>query len=232
VTACNVFLIDPSRLFREAIRRLLDAASFTIIGEARCLSDAKAQLTPDQSIDLITLDVAGVEETEPTAECLQTLRDRFPAVKVAVLTGDCSCQALARAIGWSVDSYLTKDMSPEALSRSLQLVMLGQQIIPTGLMSTLLQAPEGREKPTADLFDGALKGLSMRETQILRHLMNGYSNKAIARELQISEATVKVHLKALLRKIRASNRTQAAVWALNNGMSRQPKPALVALGAE
>lgn len=230
MTVYNVFLIDPSRLFREAIRRLLDATSFSIVGEAPCLSDAQDQLTSDQSIDLIMLDTAGLEGAEPTAGWLQTLRDRFPSVKIVVLTGDCSRQTLARAIGWSVDSYLTKDMSPEALSRSLQLVMLGQQIIPTGLMSTLLQTPGTRQKPAADLLDGALKGLSMRETQILRHLMNGYSNKAIARELRISEATVKVHLKALLRKIRASNRTQAAVWALNNGMSRQP--ALAALGAE
>ena len=60
--------------------------------------------------------------------------------------------------------------------------------------------------------------MSQREVQILRCLLSGDSNKMIANQLSITEATVKVHLKSLLRKINASNRTQAAIWALNNGI--------------
>jgi two-component system nitrate/nitrite response regulator NarL len=226
LTAHNVVLIDPSQLFREAIRRLLDRNFFAVVGEARSLAEALDQLALGQRIDLITFDIAGIEAAEPTAEQIDALRDRFPAVKLVVLTGNRSRDALARAIGWSIDSYLTKDMSPEALSRSLQLVMLGQQIIPTGLMSAVLQSAETQRHAVADMIDGPAHGLSAREMQILRFLMSGHSNKAIARELQISEATVKVHLKALLRKIRASNRTQAAVWALNNGLTRATQFAL------
>ena len=63
--------------------------------------------------------------------------------------------------------------------------------------------------------------LSKREREILRGLVSGWSNKVIARELAITEATVKVHMKALLRKIRITNRTQAAIWANNNGFATQ-----------
>ncbi len=70
--------------------------------------------------------------------------------------------------------------------------------------------------------------LSEREAQVLQCLINGSSNKLIARDLSITEATVKVHIKGLLRKVRANNRTQAAIWGMNNGMTVGCRPALVA----
>jgi two-component system nitrate/nitrite response regulator NarL len=66
--------------------------------------------------------------------------------------------------------------------------------------------------------DAGEKSTSVRETEILKFLVNGDSNKVIARHLGITEATVKVHMKGILRKIRACNRTQAAIWAVNNGI--------------
>lgn len=214
----GLFLVDPNQLFREGLKRLLDSSHYAIVGEARSLDEADAVLAVDAAVDLIVLDVEG-QETEEHAAILQRIRSRYPALRVIVLTADRSHGALMKAIGWSVDSYLFKDMSPEALVRSFQLVMLGQQIFPTKLMMSLMRANPEEHSPSDRL--GAAKGLSPREVQILRHLMNGRSNKAIARELSISEATVKVHLKALLRKVRVNNRTQAAVWALNNGFNEQ-----------
>jgi two-component system nitrate/nitrite response regulator NarL len=152
---------------------------------------------------------------------MQQIRAKHPHLKIVVLTADRSRDALMRAIDWSVDSYLLKDMSVEALVCSFQHVMLGQQIFPTRLMLSANFAAASAEPVRAQ------DGLSPRELQILRCLTTGMSNKAIARELNISEATVKVHLKALLRKVRVSNRTQAAVWALNHG---QPDDPLAAAG--
>ena len=213
----SMYLIDPDRLFREGIKRILDDSAYQTVGEARSIEEARALFAAGERIDLVALDVADWE-AEGIAEFLRELRARLEGVKIVVLTSDRSRGTIGKAIGWAVDAYLLKDMSPEALTRSLQLVMLGQQIFPTRLMASLLQAeavePQGNES-----LGGAGKGLSPREVQILRHLMNGYSNKAIARALDISEATVKVHLKALLRKVRVSNRTQAAVWAMNNGIA-------------
>jgi two-component system nitrate/nitrite response regulator NarL len=109
-------------------------------------------------------------------------------------------------------------MAADALSRSLELVMLGQQIFPTRLMlGTMLAEAEG---DTRNAALRASSGLSPRELEILRMLVNGESNRAIARELTVTEATIKVHLRSLLRKVRVNNRTQAAVWAINNGFER------------
>ena len=214
----SVYLIDPDRLFREGIKRILEESAYRTVGEARTLAEAGAALATAGRVDLVTLD-ARDWETEGLEGFLRELRRRLDGVKIVVLTSDRSRGALGTAIGCAVDAYLLKDMSPEALTRSLQLVMLGQQIFPTRLMASLLHAEPG--EPALDGAAGASKGLSPREVQILRHLMSGHSNKAIARELNISEATVKVHLKALLRKVRVSNRTQAAVWALNHGLAEQ-----------
>jgi two-component system, NarL family, nitrate/nitrite response regulator NarL len=115
------------------------------------------------------------------------------------------------------------DLSPEALTQSLNLVLLGEKVFPTSLAALLISGPVDNvvEMP------GGRRGLSERENQILRSLLKGESNKMIANRLGITEATVKVHLKTVLRKIGAANRTQAAIWALNNGYD-QNAPILVA----
>ena len=89
-------------------------------------------------------------------------------------------------------------------------------MLPSHLAALLISGRVGAT--TAGATPAARNGLSQREVQILRCLLNGDSNKMIANHLNITEATVKVHLKSLLRKINASNRTQAAIWALNNGI--------------
>ena len=113
----------------------------------------------------------------------------------------------------------------EALSRSIELVMLGQQIFPTQAALALVgnrssgPAYAGNALPSETTL--RTRGVSGREGEILRSLLSGHSNKMIARQLGISEATVKVHLKAVMRKINAQNRTQAAVWGLANGFGEE-----------
>jgi two-component system nitrate/nitrite response regulator NarL len=111
------------------------------------------------------------------------------------------------------DGFLMKEVSPEALLQSLELVMLGEKVYPTNLASMLL------DLTSAPTPLNSIRGLSSREREILQLLVTGASNKLIAIRLGIAEATVKVHLKALLRKIDVNNRTQAAIWAMNNGFS-------------
>jgi two-component system nitrate/nitrite response regulator NarL len=175
VNRFSIFLIDPDRLFREGIKRILDDSAYETVGEARSIEEARGVLGSGERVDLVALDV-GDWEAAGIGEFLHELRARIEGVKVVVLTSDRSRGTIGKAIGWSVDAYLLKDMSPEALTRSLQLVMLGQQIFPTRLMASLLQA-----EAVEPASEGPSKGLSPREVQILRHLMNGYSNKAIAR---------------------------------------------------
>jgi two-component system nitrate/nitrite response regulator NarL len=227
----RLFLVDGSQLFRDGLKRLLECHDCTVVGQAPSLGHAAALLASGVAADLLVFDP--VHEEDGTAE-MKALRSAWPELKLVVLTASGARQTLAQAIECAVDSYLLKDMAPEALARSFQLIMLGQQIFPTRLMMSMMR--DGAEADAGQPALRATSGLSPRELQILRLLVNGESNKAIARELAITEATVKVHLKALLRKVRVNNRTQAAVWAINQGLDRgaaseQPSAAAVDLAS-
>ena len=125
---------------------------------------------------------------------------------------------MARLLRAGVDGYLVKDLSPTALSLSLLLVMQGEKALPSTLAGVLADDP-GEARNGASIQ--AQSNLTEREEQILRCLLNAYCNKHIARALNISEGTVKVHLKSLMKKIAAANRTQAALWARNNGIAHR-----------
>jgi two-component system nitrate/nitrite response regulator NarL len=144
---------------------------------------------------------------------LSLLRDAYPDAHIVVLASDLSVDVLRDAMTCGVDGFLMKDVSPEALVQSLQLIMLGEKVFPTNLAAMLL------DMNSAPSPVNSLRGLSPREQEILQALVTGASNKLIAIKLGITEATVKVHLKTLLRKIDVNNRTQAAIWAMNNGFT-------------
>jgi two-component system nitrate/nitrite response regulator NarL len=138
----------------------------------------------------------------------------FPTARIVVLADDLSVEALRAAMGGGADGFLSKSVAPEALIQSLQLVTLGEKVFPTNLATMLLDMNVPGPQHS-------IRGLSPREQEILQALVTGASNKLIAIRLGITEATVKVHLKTLLRKIDVNNRTQAAIWAMNNGFSAQ-----------
>ena len=115
------------------------------------------------------------------------------------------------------NGYIVKDIECQSLIESLKLVALGETVLPSQLVKHL---PLRSAMANSNLNDGSelLESLSERELETLRCLIMGYPNKVIAYRLDISEATVKVHVKAILRKLGVQNRTQAAIWAVNNGL--------------
>jgi two-component system nitrate/nitrite response regulator NarL len=160
---------------------------------------------------------------------LRALRELFPTARIVVLADDLSVEVLRAAMGGDADGFLIKTVSPEALIQSLQLVMLGEKVFPTNLAAMLL------DLGSAPSPLNSVRGMTPREHEILQALVTGASNKMIANRLGITEATVKVHLKTLLRKIDVNNRTQAAIWAMNNGFTAEgvaaPARSLQALSA-
>jgi two-component system nitrate/nitrite response regulator NarL len=120
-----------------------------------------------------------------------------------------------------VDGFCLGASVPDVLIKSLELVMLGEAVLPSEVLRSILDG--SLQRPEQPLHDHAPEDpksvhwmdckLSAKETQVLSHLRDGSSNKIIACKLDITEATVKVHVKAILRKIGAANRTQAAIWA-------------------
>lgn len=162
------------------------------------------------------------------------LRARYPYLRVVMLSERFDPEELLASFEAGGDGYLLKhEISPDALLKSLDLVLSGEAIVPQGfarLIRDRMQLPPRLPGRPAEAALAALPArppieglpvydvrLSEREQTILSLLTRGASNKLIARELQIAEATVKVHVKSLLRKLRAKNRTQAAMWAMEQG---------------
>ncbi len=140
---------------------------------------------------------------------VKEIKDRHPSNKVVMLVDKYDLQEVLGAYRSGVDAYLIKSISFEVLLKTLDLVILGESVFP----AAVLCSQSGKGTP-ADLRPSEI--LSNRELAILRCLMDGSPNKVIARQLDIVEATVKVHIKAILRKIRVKNRTQAAVWGMSH----------------
>ncbi|UEM07216.1 response regulator transcription factor (plasmid) [Skermanella rosea] len=208
MTSSRTILIEPNRLFRQGLKHLLSGTCFETGAE---FSTVELALSAGEAAGTPELVITGQSVTIETD--LQQLRDAYPAARIVVLAGDLSVDVLRAAMGAGADGFLSKDVSPEALIQSLQLVMLGERVFPTNLAAMLLDIS------SAPSPLNSVRGLSPREQEILQLLVTGASNKLIAIRLGITEATVKVHLKTLLRKIDVNNRTQAAIWAMNNGFS-------------
>jgi two-component system, NarL family, nitrate/nitrite response regulator NarL len=223
MTSSHTLLIEPNRLFRQGLKHLLAGTRFEVGTEFNTVELALAAGESAGTPDLVISGQPAKDEAE-----LRTLREVFPTARIVVLADDLSVDVLRVAMGGGADGFLIKTVSPEALIQSLQLVVIGEKVFPTNLAAMLLDM-------TASGPLNSVRGVSPREQQILQLLVTGASNKMIAIRLGITEATVKVHLKTLLRKIDVNNRTQAAIWAMNNGFTADsapaPTPALHAVSA-
>jgi two-component system nitrate/nitrite response regulator NarL len=218
MSTAGIFLVEANRLSREGMSRLFLGSDFMVVGEAGNAHDAiQGMAALDNPPDLILID-----PVEDSGTALAALRTAAPEARIVVLTDELCTRRLSNALNAGAQGYLLKNIAPNALMQSLHLVTLGEKVLPTNLADLLMA---GRRLPMPSSGPGAQAGLSQREVEVLRHLMTGASNKLIARTLNITEATVKVHLKSLLRKINAANRTQAAMWALNNGFDAQDERA-------
>lgn len=218
----KTMMLEPNKLFREGLKRLLYESDFEVCIEESTLSGALDGFAMNQKLDLLLFDpceLPGQGDGETTELYLQ-LRRAAPDTKHVVLTTRICRQVFGAAMESGVDGFLLKNMSADALVRSLQLVMIGEKVFPTNLAAVLVSGGFGAISAARTAH--SMKGLSEREIQILQCLLNGYPNKLIANELHITEGTVKVHLKGILSKINARNRTQAAIWAMNNGLGASP----------
>jgi two-component system nitrate/nitrite response regulator NarL len=212
----SVFLVDANKLFREGLKALFTDGEFRITREASNLDEVLPILASEAAPapELIVIDPVAANEA---VGAVKALKAQCPDSRLVLLTNHLELDIMANAILAGADGFLMKDISPEALAQSLRLVMMGEKVLPTHLALLLISGKvSGNGNVDAPRTS---KGLSQREVQILRRLLNGDSNKMIANTLGITEATIKVHLKSLLRKINVTNRTQAAIWALNNGFS-------------
>jgi Response regulator containing a CheY-like receiver domain and an HTH DNA-binding domain len=212
----SILLIDANKLFREGMKALFSDGELRVTNEAASVEGVLPS-AEGEAPQLIMLDPAS---TQDTVQAVAALKAQHPDARLVLLASQLDAHEMANAIQAGADAFLMKDISPAALVQSLRLVMMGEKVFPSHLAALLIAGKASANAPAAP------KGLSGREVQILQRLIQGDSNKIIAIHLNITEATVKVHLKSLLRKINASNRTQAAIWALENGFGNKVEEAL------
>lgn len=206
--AATILLIDDHPMLRNGVKQLISLdPQLSVIAEAGNGEQGLA-LAEQHDPDLILLDLnmPGINGLET----LDLLRRIDLSGRIVVFTVSNDEEDVVSALKRGADGYLLKDMEPEALLTALHQAAAGQLVLSETLTSVLISSL--RETPPATRRD--LQLLTRREQDILRQIARGLPNKTIARKLNITESTVKVHVKHLLKKLQLKSRVEAAVWYL------------------
>jgi two-component system nitrate/nitrite response regulator NarL len=212
----SVCLVGKDCIAKEGLKGMLARAEMDVSAEyddSAVLQEGKA---PEASL-IINIDTGVAEVDGDIIESVRRQKTSYPQSRVVILSSRRDVPVIAAAFSTGADGYILKDISTDGLIGSLKLVMSGEKVFPTALLSNSASPANTDAAPRRS-------PLSEREMGIVRHLAAGESNKAIAIALNIREATVKTHVKKILKKLSVANRTQAAVWAIANGYDK-PLPA-------
>ena len=212
---CSAILIGDNRLFLEGLALLLKSHGLSIT-HAPNFSPELLAISANEQPDLIIWTGSTILEHD-IAQWAEIHRE-FPKLGIVALVEEIDAETGNRALAAGVRGILPKCISATALSLSLQLIALGENVstVPA-ILARGRQLTPAFPRSMETSISSSIK-LSSRETEILQRLKAGSPNKVIANELGLAEATVKVHLKALLRKLNVSNRTQAAIWSLSHSL--------------
>ena len=227
-------IIEPRSLVREGLVSLMASHSYHVIGGVGSTADIDSSLLVADVPRLVILGALPAEEAAPAGSCIRKL---WPDTKIVLLFERASSTDYQNWQASEIDGCIPLSVSPDVLIGTLQHILDGDLkiLVHEAASRSVIALPCARlpiapvvtnEEARNGAFDGSFSirvrhGLSEREEQVLRDLVKGLPNKTIARKRDIAEATVKVHLKSILRKIRMANRTQAAIWALENGYGAQ-----------
>ncbi len=207
----SILLVDDHPLLRKGLKQLIEFEDeLEVIGEA---SDGKnaIEIARSKEPDLIVLDLnmQGMDGLET----LKAMRDAGVGSRIIMLTVSDNDEDVVCAITYGADGYLLKDMDPEQILEKIKDAALGKMVISEKLTHILAGAIRGG---AGNNKSSILAKLTSREHEILKLIAKGLSNKLIARELDISDGTVKVHVKHVLKKLGLNSRVEAAVWMVNN----------------
>ena len=212
----RVAIIGPNELVREGLRCILSEQEFEVQAGASGVDELAKLIAPDKTPHIIV--VNGLAEETMLKVC-RGARDAFPLTRIALILDQFDSETVIRCVGAGIDGVLVRDISCEQLAGALKLISLGQRMVPSEIVGSLTNLNWRRTSGDWESTRASVN-LSDREIEILKCLVAGEANKVISRRLNITEATVKVHIKAILRKLHVINRTQAAIWAVVRGLSR------------
>ncbi len=215
-------VVDDHPLFRRGLVSLLSHDErFEVVCEAGDVSEA-LQLAKSHPVELVLLDnhLPGVRGVD----AITSFKALDPELKVVMLTVSEEEDDLAKALKSGAEGYLLKTSDSEQLSDTLYRVLAGESVISPQMMSKLVATLRQQDAPVSPQSDPAslAERLSPRERDIVRLIARGLSNKLIARELDIAETTVKIHVQHVFRKLELGSRVQVALLAAGAGL--QPDP--------
>lgn len=207
----RVLIADDHKMVREGLRRILEFdGEIQVIDEAdngeECIKKIRSSKPDIVLLDINMPVMNGIE-------ALQEIRKKKLKTKVIILTVHNEIEYLLRAVDIGIDGYVLKDSDAHELIRAVTSVYEGDKFIQPSLIPLL-----NSKLITRDLDAERLEQLSKREIEVLKLVAVGMFNKEIGVELGISERTVKNHLSSIFKKIDSSDRTQAAVFAIRNGL--------------
>ncbi len=209
----RVLLIDDHALFRIGLQELLQRRGIDVVralGDCREGIEEVVRTFPDVVLlDMRMPDMTGIE-------VMKELRARKQRMPIAMLTTSTEETDVIDSLQNGAQGYLLKDMEPDELITALRDIMGGNTVVAKELMGILAKAVQGDNEKTSTR--NAFTDLTPREREILCHLAAGQSNKVIARDLGISDGTVKLHVKSILRKLRVHSRVEAAVMAVEQNL--------------
>ncbi|HHT43619.1 MAG TPA: response regulator transcription factor [Firmicutes bacterium] len=218
----TVLIVDDHPLLRQGLKTLLELeGGITVVGQASNGPEAirlAKQLQPD--VVLLDINMPGMNGVEVA----KVLREQQPDLGILVLTIHDDETYVKEMIRSGAKGYLLKDAEPRQVVQAIKKVAAGESVYPTDLMERVmeryhqLEVRMGRLQSAAAIND---LSLTNRELEILRYIVEGMRNKEIANALYISEKTVKNHITNLLRKLDVEDRTQAAVFAVSQGLFTQ-----------
>ncbi|MGF9757911.1 response regulator transcription factor [Microvirga sp. 0TCS3.31] len=213
----TVFPICSNPLLRIGLETVLAGGGFNVWHEA--IDDVSIlPAVQDESHALFLID--GESHSGAVVSVIKHLKMRFPEARIVILAEMFEADTISAAWKAGAHGFCLTNSQREILIGSLELVMLGETILPSAFVLSMTEPHAGytRRSPIenvgrSETYEPSGRKLSVREAQILEFLREGAPNKVIARQLNLSESTVKVHVKAILKKVGACNRTQAALWA-------------------
>jgi two-component system nitrate/nitrite response regulator NarL len=219
----RILLVDDHTLFRSGVRALLARQpDFEVVGEAADgLEGVKRarQLAPD--VVLMDLDMPGISGRE----AVKMLAEELPALPVIMLTVSEDAEDLVDSLQSGARGYLLKNIDAEYFVDAIRRAARGDAVVSPQMTGKLVAGLKGAARePGANAGSAEKDKLSARERQILALLARGESNKEIARELDLAESTVKIHVQNILRKLNLSSRVQAAVYAVESGIAPRVNP--------
>jgi two-component system nitrate/nitrite response regulator NarL len=215
----RVLLIDDHALVRKGIEELLQSRGVQVVAAVGS-GEEGVRRARELHADLILLDVKmpGMNGIE-TLKRLRASGVKAPVVMLTMSREDADLSAALRA---GAQGYLLKDIEPEELVPALEAALKGNNVVARELVGSLARLVGGKSgaAPAAPRAPAPFADLTPREREILECIADGSSNKMIARALQITDGTVKLHVKAILRKLGLRSRVEAAVTAVEHGLGK------------